>query len=324
MAFPAVQSRTGTSFSSSSTTHNVAMPATVNTGDVLLLLFFARFGGTFTNPSGWGSPIFDTLNNGSSRRMAAWVKTANGSEGGTTVNVATSANARAESTVWRFTGASGVIDTGTPFTPAGAASPNPPNCNSSAGTQDILWLVMLGMNSLTTNSAPANYGDFQRYNGSGSLGCVLETAERSLNASSEDPGAFSGGNEADPIVNTLGVQPSNGTNVTPSPVVVNVRVVAPSVTLSVTPDPVVVDVVVVAPTVSVVFNVTPDPIVVDVLVVAPSLALNFTPTPVVVDVLVVAPTVTVGGQEFEVWLETWIESWEETWQEAWVVQEAVL
>lgn len=53
MTFPQVASITESQFGSSSTTHNVAMPATVNKGDLLLIFMVFGTNDNFNVPAGW-------------------------------------------------------------------------------------------------------------------------------------------------------------------------------------------------------------------------------------------------------------------------------
>ena len=90
MAFPVVQIVTGTQFATNTTSHDVNMPATVASGD-LLLTFVCSSRSTdnphsYTTPSGW-TQVFQEINAGNSLArvtFGAWARVAVGNEDGQT------------------------------------------------------------------------------------------------------------------------------------------------------------------------------------------------------------------------------------------------
>ena len=104
-AFPTVSSATGQPFGADTTDHNVTMPATVNAGDLLIVLFTNDGGGqTVATPVDWNQ-LFTTPNGASTAgvRHGAYYKIAAGTEGGTTVNFVTSDTEHAVSVTYRIT-----------------------------------------------------------------------------------------------------------------------------------------------------------------------------------------------------------------------------
>ncbi|KKL52238.1 hypothetical protein LCGC14_2287490, partial [marine sediment metagenome] len=82
--FPQVQSVTETPFLSNTTTHNVSMPATVNSGDLLIAhLTFDASASVNSTPTDW-TPV-------DANRLNLYMKVADGTEGGTTVDFPTTA-----------------------------------------------------------------------------------------------------------------------------------------------------------------------------------------------------------------------------------------
>ena len=183
MAFPQVQSVTPTT-TSSQTTHNVAMPATVNAGDLLLMLVICSSNAITGTPSGWTA----VRSNG---QDPIYAKVAVGDEDGGAVAVTTSDSQNIAAQVYRITDWYGEITNGVATASAQGAStnPNPPSLNPSAwGTEDTLWIasaIMVG--SQTFSSYPSSYT-----NGTATLATSarLGSARRARNAASEDPGTF--------------------------------------------------------------------------------------------------------------------------------------
>jgi hypothetical protein len=204
MAFPQVASITQTAFSSGSTTHNVNMPATVSSGDLLLLIFGARTNPAITTPSG-----YDLISSGQAAGPAAgcfsgvYARIADGTEGGGSLSVSISLSRQAAAQVYRITGAyattAGVEAAFANVSPS--SNPNPPNLAPSFGGEDILWLAVAcaADDDEVATAAPTNYTDLTQIasGGGANLGVSVISARRQLNAASEDPGTFTlneGGN----------------------------------------------------------------------------------------------------------------------------------
>lgn len=195
MAFPVVQSITETQFSSSATAHLVSMPATVSSGDLLMILFANEGGGTITNPSGWTEKWNENVGNVAGG--ACFVKVADGTEGGTTVDVVTSASRTAAAQVYRIDSWEGTlsgIKTGIFTTHSLTTTPNPPSLTTNWGAGDNLWIAtsQYGDDDVLVNSYPTNYTNgIDTISGAGGdLGCTTASARRELNTATEDPGVF--------------------------------------------------------------------------------------------------------------------------------------
>lgn len=104
---PEVASVTETVFSDDVTDHPVNMPATVTSGNLLLMPFTADAAPTITTPSGW--TLLYSQSNGTTVTGCAYARVATGSEGGTTVNVVTSAAENAAAQVFRITSWQGTL-----------------------------------------------------------------------------------------------------------------------------------------------------------------------------------------------------------------------
>lgn len=190
-SFPNVQSVTATT-TSGVTSHSINMPATVNEGDLLMVLVINSSLTINSHPSGW------TLLRDSTQ-TPVYLKRAAGVEGGGSITVGTSSSSNMAAQVYRITG---WRDSGTLLndveieswtrTESGGDSdkPDPPSLNPvNWGLEDTLWVVYCGWStgSGSIASYPTNYveGVF-----SGAPSSGMATAYRKLGASSEDPGIF--------------------------------------------------------------------------------------------------------------------------------------
>ena len=209
---PAVVSATQTAFDTDTTDHYVNMPATVSTGDLLIVLFTNDGSATVTTPDGWISLASDA--SGSAVRLSVYYKIAAGTEGGTTVNLATSTGEQAAAQVYRITDWNGttppeISTAATGTTPApNAASLNPVGWNVT----DTLWLAVAGQDrgdqsGITTY--PASYVDGIGTLSSNVLGnCRTLSAHRVHATESENPGAFTVPVSEEWIAFTIAVRPA--------------------------------------------------------------------------------------------------------------------
>jgi len=194
LAAPLVASVTETAFGTDTTDHNVNMPATVDAGDLLIVLFINDRDATVDTPTGWNLLASDA--NGPHVRLSVYYRIAAGTEGGTTVNFVTSATEEAAAQVYRITNWHGTTPpeistaaTGTDTTPD-PASLDPVGWDVA----DTLWLVVAGQDrgdQAGTTAYPASYTDgISTLSSNGTGSCRIHSARRVLAAASEDPGAF--------------------------------------------------------------------------------------------------------------------------------------
>lgn len=202
MTFP-VRSTTTTAFGTAATSHNVNMPATVAAGDLLIMWFFmGPSPGTVTEPSGWTRIAQGIC-------QLCW-KIADGTEGGTTADFVTLNAIKAAANVDRITGwrngggtvftvpGGGIADVYYADTGPPGTQPDPPSNTPDPGAEDYLWLVMGVVNTSSANPTfPTNYtsGVTASSGGSGSASTKVTggVAERALNTTVQDPGAFTFG-----------------------------------------------------------------------------------------------------------------------------------
>lgn len=211
MAFPVIESVTETTFASDTTAHVVSMPASVNAGDALIVIFTNDGSATVTTPSGW-TQLY-TLANGTALTGGAYAKVASGSEGGGTVDFVTSATESASAQCYRISGWHGLItgvEAGTAGSITTGTTADPPSLSPSWGALDTLWLATCHTSTTQTiSSGPTSYTNLtQTSSGSGTTFAQTISARRSNNTATEDPGVFTtSGTGASKVYNTLAIRP---------------------------------------------------------------------------------------------------------------------
>ena len=209
MAFPQVQSVTPTVFDSATTAHDVSMPATVNAGDLLIVLFrLSDDGVSLSTPTNWTAKSSDITG-------ALYVKSAAGTEGGGTVDFVSSVASGGVAQVYRISNWHGdITTTGFAFSEATGKSltPDPPNLAPGWGTLDILWLAVTFDNtSRAITGSPANYTNSTETTDTYDDDTIV-SARRALAASSENPGTFQfdAGTDRDWRTITIAIRPAAG------------------------------------------------------------------------------------------------------------------
>lgn len=148
---PNVVSITESTFGVDATDHLVAMPATVTSGNLLLMIFTSDANPTVTTPSGW--TLLYSHNNGTTVKGCVYARVATGSEGGTTVNVVTSAAENAAAQVWRISSWQGTLSgvaVGVPGAITTGTTVDIPALTPSFGQSKTLWIPTLHTSSSAT------------------------------------------------------------------------------------------------------------------------------------------------------------------------------
>lgn len=194
MAFPQVADSVGGNRNGEITAHDtVALPSTVDAGDLLLLIFGTDGNPTISWPSGW-TEIYNQPGDADACRLGVAYKIADGTEDGATITVTLSAVERAAWRVLRITG----FDSATaPAVSTGAigtsTTPNPDSLDPSGwATEDTLWIAAHARDSgnLALTAYPTDYTDGTDDRAENSAGVGVGAALRENAVSSEDPGAF--------------------------------------------------------------------------------------------------------------------------------------
>lgn len=191
-AFPTVDGVQG-SVSTSGTSHTINLGATPADGTGILVVMTTRGNsGTITLPSGFSAVISDTSSAPSF--MIAW---ASASGLGSSISISTNNSVGVSAIVIRVTASTFTGSPAAPLAPATGtnSTPNPPSLSPGWGADDVLWVAAMGqLEHRTVSSYPSDYADNQTSQQSTGAGASFQTvtalATRSLNASSQDPGAF--------------------------------------------------------------------------------------------------------------------------------------
>lgn len=206
MAFPTVESVTTTLSNSATNSHTINLPATVNSGDLLIAV--CRVAGTVnSNPAGWTVLLSHTIS-------PIYILNAAGTEGGGTITIGTSSSSTANVKVIRVTGWIGDVNEvyrGTQAT-GSSDSPNPPSASTGEGTEDNLFIAaMVSANfGATVSSYPSNYTNGEFSINTSSVFNGVGVAFRELAAESDDPGVFTMGGSVTWAANTIIVRPGAG------------------------------------------------------------------------------------------------------------------
>ena len=204
MAFPAVVGTpTESATTTDATTHTINRPAGVSGQLTIVIIGFD--GGNavvFTPPSGYTNLLF-RLDQSTNHGSVAYWHAEDGTEG-TSTSWTTDDSEKLCAIVYSISGAA-VPGTQPPeattfsFVSA-SANPDPPSLTPTGGAKDYLWIAGFNQNGEEANddtwvtAVPTNYGTArQTTTGTGgiaSTNCALATADRNLNAASEDPATF--------------------------------------------------------------------------------------------------------------------------------------
>lgn len=225
MAFPTVQTRTTGASSATATTHTVTLPATINSGDLLLVAFTCGGGAgttvTWDNTTAGTWTTVANNNSGANVRGMLFSKVADGTEGSAALSITLSAAAQVAWTIWRITGCQGGAEA--VASSGGATAVTFSALTPSWGAADNLWLAVGHIASTpTVSSYSTNYTDATRAAAGGASRVTTESVERQLNAASETPSAWTISTTNPHVQYTVAIRPaaaSTGltiTSVTPS------------------------------------------------------------------------------------------------------------
>lgn len=194
-------------FSANTTNHLVAMPATVNAGDLLLVGFcadgiFASV--TVTPPAGWTMLV----ENNAAGYGGVFYKVAAGTEGGTTVDFVTSASERATAQTFRFqAGTFTSPPQGAVSNAGGTATPLPPPLTPTWGAANTFWIVFFFSDGTNTVSVYPYAGNNNTITSTGSGANCQGCASTAANTATLTPGTFTKSGSDPCVTATVAISP---------------------------------------------------------------------------------------------------------------------
>ena len=212
MAFPVVETTNTTDFGSG-TSHTINLPASIASGDLLIVWMSVDGGGetiTFPNEGSDWIVLFPTTSSGEHTVKSAY-RIADGTEGGT-ITVTTGSNEAGTAISFRISGWSTTdileASTGNSGT---SANPDPDSLTPAGGALDYLWIAWQGCDrNRSTDAFPTNFDDNQiNLTGSGVGAASQGIATRNLNTTVQDPGTFTIGGSDQWIAYTIAVYPED-------------------------------------------------------------------------------------------------------------------
>lgn len=205
---PEVISVTASQWTENAFAHNVSMPTTTSSGELLLVLISFDAYPTVT-VSGFTS-IYE-YKRGTACTQGLFAKIADGTEGGTTVNFSTSTSEQAAAQVFRIRNWGTVIAESVAYGTAVQATSgtySPPSLTTGWGSVPTLWIVFVSTSGTgTSSSIPSNYGDYL-FTGAtvATYSSAAWSCRRHATAASESPGTWSFSSASDGIINTIAVK----------------------------------------------------------------------------------------------------------------------
>lgn len=194
MAFPVVEARaTGRTTAANVTSHPITLPSGITAGDLLLVVFSCDGNPTITVDTGASGTGWNALTQGANTTVVSSNVFWKIAEGSDALTLTTSAGEQSSHASLRISG--GYSVTGTSANGSSTNS-NPPNHAGHDGTQDYLWIATrAGDSTVVATVAPTNFTNLQTLAAAGTAGASVNTAERSVNSASQDPGTFTSASE---------------------------------------------------------------------------------------------------------------------------------
>jgi len=217
VAFPVVESTATTGRTAAETTSPVSYPATVSPGALLVATARVAVAGAIGWPAGWNELAQDSSDGADDVTAIAW-KTADGTEDGLTFDV-THGNGKSAYIVYSITGAEDPVVQPPQLSSAAtgaSATPDPASLSPAGGAKDYLWLWLGGWEGEQTSPPTGNPTNYSSPLGASSgtaaaitTNCRVASAQRNLNAASEDPPSWTISVSDDWSAWTMAVHPAS-------------------------------------------------------------------------------------------------------------------
>jgi hypothetical protein len=196
VTFPTVVNRSQARTTGNVASHPITLPASIVAGNVLVVSFSVDAAPTITVNTGVSGTNWQKMgqaSNGTVVTQAVFWKIAEGSDA-LTLTTSTSEESSHICHQVDLQGNTGWEPRGVSANGASTNS-NPPNL-AFESAQDILWIATRGGDAqVVATVAPASFANLQTLAANTSTGASTNTAERSVNASSLDPGTFTSASE---------------------------------------------------------------------------------------------------------------------------------
>lgn len=207
MAFPSIATSATFGPTVAATSHAVTMPSGVASGDLLVMLVTAD-GGPTLSATGWTVLFQEPI---VADTCGVLYRIADGTEG-STQNLDCSVSEAVSVITLRIIDWHGTTppEVGTRGT-GNSTAPNAPSLSPSWGAEDTLWLAVAHwQNAANVSAYPSSYTSGTFVSGTGATDGSVAYASRQLNASSEDPGAFTISTSRAWECETIAIRPAAG------------------------------------------------------------------------------------------------------------------
>jgi hypothetical protein len=187
VAFPSVTARATGGSSSNTTSHSITLP-THSVGQMLLVVLACDAESARSSESSTTWRKYGTANSSSHSTHVFWKIATSTSE---TLTITTNQSDTSAHVSFAISDADQLIIQAD-LDGTGTANPNPPNLDALA-TRDHLWIAAItDLGDRTVSAAPSGYSNLTvSTSGAGVPGSTVATAEKTANAQTENPGAFS-------------------------------------------------------------------------------------------------------------------------------------
>jgi hypothetical protein len=194
------------------------LPSSIAAGDLIVVVIGGgSTGNSYTWPGSWVENADFEITTGETQGMTSAYLWASGGE--TSVTVTSAAGTRTTHCAVRISGAenpSTQVPNIAEVSGGGSPECDPPNLTPTGGAKDYLYIASAGSaNGGSFTAAPTDYSNLQTVNSGGTTSSHTATgmAERSLNAASDNPGAFTHDDAStrDWCAVTIAVHPTSGT-----------------------------------------------------------------------------------------------------------------
>ncbi len=212
MAFPVVEATVTSLEDVDVTSHTVSLPSGIVSGDLLIVGFVTWVDEPPTFPAGWTS-IFTGVIKAGNTRGSVYYRQADGTEG-SSITVTTVGADNSGHIAYRISGhedpATQAPEIATDNNGGSSTTtPNPPSLTPTGGAEDFLWLAIVLNRRNEPTAYPTSYvNTFSARASQGPNGSLNTSgSERQLNATSEDPSAFTISANRYAIAATIAVHP---------------------------------------------------------------------------------------------------------------------